>query len=81
MLYSLKSASFGAAIWVRAIRWLFKRSLRMPAQAHSRCDRILFNRKTGILSFDADGSGKEHEAVAFAKLTTKTLGAHDFLII
>jgi hypothetical protein len=53
----------------------------MPAQAHSRCDRILFNRKTGILSFDADGSGKEHEAVAFAKLTTKTLGAHDFLII
>jgi hypothetical protein len=43
--------------------------------------RILSNRKTGVLSFDADGSGTEHWAVVFANLATKTLGAHDFLII
>ncbi|WP_262030320.1 calcium-binding protein [Microvirga sp. Mcv34] len=60
---------------------LAKSAFRIGSEAVDEDDRILFNRKTGVLSFDADGSGTEHKAVAFAKLATKMLGAHDFLII
>jgi Ca2+-binding RTX toxin-like protein len=60
---------------------LAKSAFRIGSEAHDADDRILFNRKTGVLSFDADGSGAEHEAVAFAKLKIKSLGAHDFLIV
>jgi Ca2+-binding RTX toxin-like protein len=60
---------------------LAKGAFRIGSKAIDENDHILFNRKTGVLSFDADGSGTEHEAVAFAKLATKTLSAQDFLII
>jgi Ca2+-binding RTX toxin-like protein len=59
---------------------LAKDSFLIGSKALDAEDRILFNRKTGVLSFDADGSGTEHEAVVFAKLTTKVLGSQDFLI-
>jgi len=60
---------------------LAKGAFRIGSEARDADDRILFNRKTGVLSYDADGSGTDHSAVAFAKLTTKSLGYHDFLII
>ena len=60
---------------------LAKGAFRIGSEALDFDDRVLFNRKTGVLSFDADGAGTEHEAVAFAKLLTKTLAAHDFLVL
>jgi serralysin len=44
-------------------------------------DHIVFNKKTGVLSYDADGSGPT-KAIAFAKLTSGLkLDAGDFLVI
>ncbi|MEE1610470.1 calcium-binding protein [Microvirga sp. CF3016] len=44
-------------------------------------DRIVFNAKTGALSYDADGSGTKYAAIKFAQLKTKTLlTADDFFV-
>jgi Ca2+-binding RTX toxin-like protein len=44
-------------------------------------DYIVYNRASGVLSYDADGSSAGH-AVAFALLTNKpVLTASDFLVI
>ena len=49
--------------------------------AHDLDDRIIYNSKSGALSYDADGSG-EGEAVVFARLTPNlNLSAEDFHII
>ncbi|PVE26385.1 hypothetical protein DC522_01085 [Microvirga sp. KLBC 81] len=51
------------------------------AKAHHKSDRIIFNEKTGALSYDADGSDTKYAAVKFAQLNPKTLlNADDFLI-
>ncbi|MGO4704796.1 hypothetical protein AB4072_03325 [Microvirga sp. 2MCAF38] len=51
------------------------------SQAHDASDRIVYNEKTGALSYDADGSGTKHAAVKFAQLKVGTLlTAHDFFI-
>jgi Ca2+-binding RTX toxin-like protein len=61
---------------------LSKDAFRIGAKAADADDRIVFNAKTGALSYDADGSGTAHAAVTFAKVK---IGAHltadDFLVI
>ncbi|KAB0264268.1 calcium-binding protein [Microvirga brassicacearum] len=45
-------------------------------------DRIVFDEKTGALSYDADGSGTEHAAIKFAQVKAGTiLKASDFFIV
>jgi Ca2+-binding RTX toxin-like protein len=49
--------------------------------AHDRDDRIIYNKKTGTLSYDQDGTGAA-KAVLFAKLSTKPdLKYTDFFVI
>jgi hypothetical protein len=50
-------------------------------KAKDKNDYVLYNKKTGVLSYDADGSGKG-EAVEFALLKTKPTLKHDgFFVI
>ncbi|WP_198411735.1 calcium-binding protein [Microvirga flavescens] len=51
------------------------------AKAHDRDDRIIYNKNTGVISYDADGSGKG-AAIAFAQVVKGTaLSAKDFYVI
>ncbi|NNC00888.1 calcium-binding protein, partial [Corallococcus exiguus] len=60
---------------------LDKGAFRIGAQALDDDDRILYNIKTGVLSYDADGDGTAFTAIKFAQLKAKTaLSADDFLI-
>ena len=51
-------------------------------KAKDKNDYIVYNNKTGVLSYDADGSGKG-KAVEFAQLSKKltTLSYKDFFVI
>ncbi|MGO4706721.1 hypothetical protein AB4072_13215 [Microvirga sp. 2MCAF38] len=50
-------------------------------KAHDNDDRIIYDKKTGNLYYDADGTGKSAQ-VKFATLTNKTkLYYHDFFVI
>jgi Ca2+-binding RTX toxin-like protein len=50
-------------------------------KAHDASDRIVYNKKTGVLYYDEDGNGAK-AAVAIAKLSTKpTLTKADFFVI
>ncbi len=61
---------------------LSQEAFHIGAKAHDRSDRIIFNEKTGALSYDADGSGTKHAAIKFAQLKAKTLlQADDFFIV
>jgi Ca2+-binding RTX toxin-like protein len=54
----------------------------LGASASDADDRILYDRKTGALAFDADGSGTSSTAVVFAKVGKNLdLSADDFLVI
>lgn len=56
-------------------------SFAIGTAAHDANDRIIFNNKTGLLSYDADGSGSE-AAIAFAKLDGRhILHSWDFHIV
>jgi Ca2+-binding RTX toxin-like protein len=50
--------------------------------AHDADDRIVYNKATGALSFDSDGSG-HHAAIQFATLSNRpaNLAANDFVVI
>jgi Ca2+-binding RTX toxin-like protein len=51
------------------------------AAAHDANDHIIYNKATGALFYDADGTGA-HAAIQFATLTNHaTLSAHDFAVI
>ncbi|WP_173947410.1 cadherin domain-containing protein [Microvirga subterranea] len=51
------------------------------SKAHDASDRIVYNKKTGVLYYDEDGSGAK-AAIAIAKLTNKpTLTKADFFVI
>ncbi|RDI57852.1 calcium-binding protein [Microvirga subterranea] len=61
---------------------LSKDAFRIGAKALDADDRIVFNAKTGALSYDADGSGTAHAAVVFAKVKAGThLTADDFFVL
>jgi Ca2+-binding RTX toxin-like protein len=58
-----------------------KDAFHVGSKAHDLDDRIIYNAKTGALSYDKDGSGSEYAAIKFAQVTPKTLvAAHDFLV-
>ncbi|MBM6593877.1 M10 family metallopeptidase [Microvirga pudoricolor] len=60
---------------------LHKGAFWKGAAAHDANDRILYNAKSGVLSYDPDGNGPE-KAVAFASLSKKpTVTYKDFLIV
>jgi Ca2+-binding RTX toxin-like protein len=51
------------------------------AHAHDANDHVIYNKATGALYYDSDGSGS-HAAIQFAQLTNKpVLTAHDFAVI
>lgn len=61
---------------------LTKDAFWVGAKAHDKSDRIIYNKKTGALFYDADGSGTKYKAVKFAQLKAKTLvTADDFFIV
>ncbi len=61
---------------------LSKDAFRIGAKAADADDRIVYNAKTGALSYDADGSGTAHAAVAFAQVKIGThLTADDFFVL
>lgn len=52
------------------------------AHAHDRSDRIIYNSKTGALSYDADGSETKYDPIRFAQLKPMTLlKADDFFVV
>ena len=56
-------------------------AFHVGAAAGDASDRIIYNKATGVLSYDSDGTGA-HAQVAFAVLTHKpTLTAADFAVI
>jgi serralysin len=60
---------------------LSKAAFHKGTAAHDRSDRVIYNQKTGVLSYDADGTGKA-AAVKFAVVTNKVgLTYHDFDIV
>ncbi len=62
--------------------FLTRDAFHVGAKARDAEDRIVYNKKTGVLSYDADGSGTEFSAVKFAQLKAKAaLSAGDFLIL
>jgi len=61
---------------------LSKDAFWIGAKAHDGSDRIIYNKDTGALYYDADGSGTKYGAIKFAQLKAKTLlKADDFLIV
>ncbi|MFL5188623.1 MAG: calcium-binding protein, partial [Microvirga sp.] len=51
------------------------------SKAHEKDDYLIYNKKTGVLSYDADGSGSK-EAVEFAQLSKNLkLTYKDFFVI
>ena len=61
---------------------LSKDAFHIGSKAHDKSDRIIYNEKTGALSYDADGSGTKYAAVKFAQLKAKTLlQADDFFVV
>lgn len=60
---------------------LSKEAFHAGRKAVEADDRIIYNEKTGALSYDADGSGTKYAAIRFAQLKAKTLlTADDFFI-
>jgi Ca2+-binding RTX toxin-like protein len=61
---------------------LSEEAFHVGAKAVEADDRIIFNKRTGALSYDADGSGTQYGAIKFAQLKAKTvLTADDFFIV
>lgn len=60
---------------------LNKSFFTIGSKAKDKNDYIIYDRKTGVLSYDADGSGKG-AAIAFAKLSKKlALTSKDFFVV
>jgi serralysin len=61
---------------------LSKDAFWVGAKAHDETDRIIYDGKTGALSYDADGSSTKHSAIKFAQVKAGTLlKADDFFIV
>ncbi|MCG7393864.1 calcium-binding protein [Microvirga sp. ACRRW] len=61
---------------------LNKALFKIGAKAGDKNDFILYDKKTGYLSYDADGSGRKHAPVEFAKLAKNLpLTFDDFRVI
>lgn len=61
---------------------LKKSAFHIGTKANDAKDRIIFNEKTGAVSYDADGNGKKFAAVKFAQLEAKAaLSASDFWVL
>ena len=61
---------------------LNKKFFTIGDKAKDKNDYLVYNKKTGVLSYDADGSGTKHEAVKFAILKAKiALSADDIWIV
>ncbi|MBJ6126280.1 calcium-binding protein [Microvirga splendida] len=51
-------------------------------KAKDKNDYIAYNKKTGVVSYDMDGSGTRYKAVEMMKIATKvSLSAADFLVV
>jgi serralysin len=60
---------------------LSKAAFWTGSKAHDKSDRVIYNKKTGALSYDADGSGAG-KAIKFAQLDKNLkMTADDFLVI
>ncbi len=61
---------------------LKKSAFHTGTKAKDAKDRIIFNEKTGAVSYDADGSGRKFKAVKFAQVEAGTdLSASDFWVL
>jgi Ca2+-binding RTX toxin-like protein len=61
---------------------LTSKFFKISDKAKDKNDYIVYNKKTGVLSYDADGSGFKYKAVEFAKIGKNlALTSKDFFII
>jgi Ca2+-binding RTX toxin-like protein len=61
---------------------LTSKFFKIGDKAKDKNDYIVYNKKTGVLSYDADGSGFKYKAVEFAKIGKNlALTSKDFFII
>jgi Ca2+-binding RTX toxin-like protein len=51
------------------------------SKAHDASDRIIYNKKTGELYFDQDGSGSAHHQIKFATIGKMDLSAAAFWVL
>ncbi|WP_410055008.1 hypothetical protein [Microvirga sp. Mcv34] len=76
------SISLSKAVFAKIQKgMLTKGAFWIGAQAHDRSDRIIYNDKTGTLSYDADGTGTKYAAIKFAQLKAGTLLMADDIFI
>lgn len=61
---------------------LTSKFFKIGNEAKDKDDYLIYNKKTGVLSYDADGSGSKHKALEFANIGKNlALTSKDFFII
>ncbi|MBM6596733.1 calcium-binding protein [Microvirga pudoricolor] len=61
---------------------LSSKEFHLGLKAKAKDDRIIYNKKSGALSYDADGAGTDHSAIKFAQIKQGSkLHMSDFFIV